>query len=79
MEIIELLKEAEAQILRLRRTNEILSAKMEVFDSLICVLHTAPASRSQGAEEDIAWRLRQTITGMELRATAAEKAPEQCP
>lgn len=50
------------EIRSLRRTNEILSAKVEVFDSMMQVLHTNPAIRGQGMSPDIAWQMEKHLT-----------------
>ena len=62
-----LLNEAQHEILRLRRENEILQAKAEVMDLFACVLHTSPASRNQGMSPDVAWKLQKAIDEMELK------------
>lgn len=68
-----LLEEARQEILRLRRANEILSAKVEMIDLFACVLHTSPARHSVGESEDVAWKLQQKITELSKRdPTAAE-------
>ena len=65
MEITELLKDAQAEIIRLRRRNEILEAKVEVMDSFMCVLHTSPAQHNQTASVDVAWQLGQAAERLE--------------
>ncbi len=52
------------EIRRLRRTNEILSAQVEVMELFACVLHTKPASQSRGETEDIAWSLQKMLDEM---------------
>jgi hypothetical protein len=56
-----LLNEARAEILTLRRSNEILRAKVEMIDLFACVLHTEPARRSEGMAPDVAWALQKKI------------------
>ena len=56
-----LLDDARREIIRLRRDNEILHAKVEVMDLFACVLHTQAANRSEGAAPDVAWALQQAI------------------
>lgn len=58
------------EIRSLRRHNEILSAKVEVFESMMQVLHTSPATRSQGMSPDIAWQ-------MEKHLASQKEAPLQ--
>ena len=56
-----LLRNAREEILRLRRGNELLSAKVEMIDLFACVLHTRPASHSVGMSEDVAWALQKKL------------------
>lgn len=56
-ETTKLLRNAAAEIRILRRQNEILSAKVEVMDAFMCVLHTTPARSSQGMTPDLAWSI----------------------
>ena len=62
---IEIMTSAAAEIRELRRQNEILRAKVEVMDFFALVLHTQPASRSQGASIDVAWQLDKQIADMQ--------------
>ena len=57
----DLLQEARAEILHLRRRNEVLAAKVEMIDLFACVLHTRPAVPVEGMGEDIAWKLQVKI------------------
>ncbi len=63
----DLLSNAMHEIRDLRRRNEILNAKVEVMDLFACVLHTTPASRSQGAAPDVAWLLQKKIDELESK------------
>ena len=56
-----LLTKAREEILSLRRTNEVLAAKVEMIDLFACVLHTQPAVHNQGMAEDVAWELQEKI------------------
>lgn len=56
-ETANLLEQAAHEIRSLRLTNEILGAKVEVFDSLMCLLHTKPAEHHQEASIDITYEL----------------------
>jgi len=51
------LHEAKQTILQLRRTNEILSAKVEVMNLFATVLHTQPAYNSQSMSPDVCWEI----------------------
>ncbi|MGA2786971.1 MAG: hypothetical protein ABSF60_05540 [Verrucomicrobiota bacterium] len=64
-ELIQTLKDAQAEIRDLRRRNEILAAKVEVMDSFMCVLHTSPAVRTQGAGIDVVYEMQKHIAKLE--------------
>ncbi len=68
-----LLLDAQAEILRLRRENEILCAKVDMIELFANVLNTEPARRVQGAAPDVAWALQKEINEID----AAQKAEEQ--
>lgn len=53
----DLIEDAAHEIRSLRRTNEILNAKVEMIDLFACVLHTKAAEHIHGAGIDIAWKL----------------------
>lgn len=57
----QLLIEARQEILTLRRTNEILGAKVEMIDLFALVLNTRPNYPSQGTSADVAWKLQREI------------------
>lgn len=50
---IQLLKEATFEIERLRRQNEIMSARLEMFDAVNAILHTQIATKGYGTSPDI--------------------------
>ena len=60
-EMTDLLQDARAEILHLRRRNEVLAAKVEMIELFACVLHTRPAVPVEGMGEDIAWKLQKKI------------------
>lgn len=55
------LQRAIHEIRDLRRTNEILSAKVEVMELFALVLNTKPNYPTQGMSEDIAWRMQKRV------------------
>lgn len=67
-ELIETLREAQHEIQQLRRRNEILAAKVEVMDSFMQVLHTAPAQHSQTFAPDIVFGIEKHIARLEDEA-----------
>lgn len=58
---LNLLKEAVAEISSLRRQNELMNARLEMFDNMIAVLHTQYAHRSQGMSPDLVWKIQKFI------------------
>jgi hypothetical protein len=59
------------EIDRLRRQNEILSAKVEVMDLFGAVFRTSPRGHNMGGGEDAAWLLRRELTKMEAERKTA--------
>lgn len=60
-EDIRIMVEAADEIRRLRRANELLSAKVEMINLFACVLHSNAATRVETAAPDVAWQLDQII------------------
>lgn len=58
-ELIHDLTDAAQEIRQLRRRNEILEAKVEVFDSMMLLLTTAPNLRPMTASPDVVYKLEQ--------------------
>lgn len=54
-------QEAVNEIRSLRRQNELLSAKVDVFDSIMQVLHTSPATKNVGMSPDVAWQIEKHL------------------
>lgn len=63
-----LLQEARSEILELRRTNEVLGAKVEMIDLFATVLFTKAVEHSRGYSEDVAWKLQRAIDGLEEKS-----------
>lgn len=79
-ETISVLNDARHEIVRLRRANELLEARMSVFDQMMCLLHTRPAERNEGASIDVAWQLEQLVAqeeALKVRTMSAVPLPEQ--
>lgn len=68
------LRNAQEEITRLRRQNEILSAKVEMIDLFACVLHTKPAEHVQDMSVDVVWELGKEIEKIEADERARERA-----
>jgi hypothetical protein len=57
----ELLQRAAAEITSLRRQNEIMSARLSTFDSMMVLFNTEPRYPSQGMSEDVVWQINKFI------------------
>lgn len=63
METKELLERALAEINSLRRRNEIMSAKLDMFDNVMSALHGQPARERGGlTSPDIAFEIEKHLT-----------------
>lgn len=63
MENQELLERALSEIKSLRRNNELLSARLEMFDLVMSALHGKPAERREGLmHPDIAYELEKKLS-----------------
>lgn len=65
-DIKNLLQRAQDEILMLRRSNEVLRAKVETMDLFALVLRTEPNYPQTGMSEDVAWLLGKEIIDIEL-------------
>jgi hypothetical protein len=57
----ELLQQSVFEIQKLRRHNEIMSARLEMFDALMLLFHTAPNFPSGGLSENIVWKINKHL------------------
>ena len=66
-----LLKQAASEIRVLRNQNQIMAARLEMFDNMMLVLHTEPARKGQGMSPDLAWEIDRFIEkeGQGLKVT----------
>lgn len=58
----KMFKAAASEIRRLRSSNELMAARLGMFDNIMQVLNTQPVSRSQGMSEDIVWAIEKHIS-----------------
>lgn len=56
-----LLSQAAAEISSLRTQNSIMSAKLEVFESMMLLFTSTPAYRGQGMSEDVVWKIKERL------------------
>lgn len=58
---IDLLKEAAEEISSLRNRNELMNARLDMFDKCMLLLHTSPNYQSQGMGEDLLYKINKHI------------------
>ena len=73
MNMKHVLQNAEAEIIGLRRRNEILEAKVEMIDLFELLLHTTPAAKRIGEGEDVASDLRVLLSNRDFDAEGNPK------
>ena len=57
----QMLQEAANEIKSLRRQNELMAARLEVFDKCMMLLHTSPAYQSQRMSPDLVWQIEKHL------------------
>lgn len=58
----QMLQEAANEIKSLRRQNELMAARLEVFDKCMLLLHTPPAYQAQGGmHPDLVWKIEKHL------------------
>lgn len=76
-EIEELLRNAQHEIMMLRRTNEVLGAKVQTMELFASVFRTTPASDGRGMTVDVVWLLDKKLA--ELAANPPPPDPKPNP
>lgn len=61
----ELLKNAMSEIKSLRRQNEIKSARLDMFDSVMSLLNSRIETRPQGMSPDLVWEIEKFVNSQE--------------
>lgn len=57
-----LLQESVYEIKRLRKDNELMNARLTMFDSMMMMLHTTPAYKGQGmCAEDLVYKIEKQL------------------
>lgn len=64
-EEIQMLKEATFEIKSLRRQNELMRARLDMFDAMNAILHTHVASRNEGMSPDLVWQIEKYVASKE--------------
>lgn len=59
---IMLLTEAKQEIVSLRRQNELMRARLDMFDNIMQMLHTQPAYKGEGMSPDLVYAIEKFIT-----------------
>lgn len=67
---LELLQDAALEIKSLRKQNELMAARLDVFDKMILLLHTPPNYQSHGMSEDLVWKIEKHIQETDVPAPA---------
>lgn len=57
----QLLKEAANEIRNLRGQNQLMNARLEMFDCMMAVLNTDIARKSQGMSPDLVWEIEKHL------------------
>jgi hypothetical protein len=57
----EMLQRAANEIKSLRSQNQLMSARLDMFDSIMAVLHTDVARKSQGMSPDLVWEIEKHL------------------
>jgi hypothetical protein len=61
----QMLQEAASEIRNLRRQNELMAAKLDMFDKCMLLLHTPPTYPSQGMSPDLVWQIDKYLANIE--------------
>jgi len=60
-EEIELLKQASGEIKQLRKENELMGARLDMFDKMMTLFHTEPNRRGKGMSPDLVFEIDKFI------------------
>jgi len=64
-ELTHLLKGAATEINLLREANHNMAARLDMFDKMMSLFHTQPASRGMGMGEDVVYHLNKKVAELE--------------
>lgn len=65
---IQLLEEVSVEVRSLRRSNELMAARLQVFDSMILIFQTQPQYQGRGMSEDVVYKIEKHIESAKLEA-----------
>lgn len=57
----QLLQEAANEIKQLRARNEVMAARLDMFDSMMALLHTDVSIKSRGQSVDLVWEIEEHL------------------
>jgi len=60
-EELQLLQQASNEIKHLRSKNELMKARLDMFDSVMSILHTEVAQKNQGMSPDLVFEIDKFI------------------
>lgn len=59
--VIEAMQHAIHELRDLRRSNDIMYARLNMFDNIMSLFHTTPDRKSESMSPDVVWKLEQLI------------------
>ena len=59
----QLLERAVHEITKLRRENELMNARLNMFDNILMIMHTEPHRSGEGQAIDLVWEINQNLIG----------------
>jgi hypothetical protein len=58
----QLLQSASIEIKQLRNENQLMSARLDTFDSIMLLFRTEPNYGNRGMTEDLVWKIEKYLT-----------------
>lgn len=59
------LQRASSEIGMLRNQNQLMAARLDMFDSIMLIFNTPPAYRNQGMSPDLIWEIEKHLKAQE--------------
>lgn len=69
---IGLLNQAVSEIKKLRRQNDLMRARLDMFDAMNAILHTRVAERGEGMSPDLCWEIERFIQSKNVESKISE-------
>lgn len=67
---LDLLQRSAMEIKTLRSQNQLMSARLEMFDKMMVLLHTEPNYPGMGASPDVVWEIQKYIDAQQPKVNA---------